>query len=182
MTLITAPYTHDGVPVLELLQQMAGAAMDALAQTPMGVPPEGGLWHDAPTEDCCHGLYLWVQEWTPVAAGQFPQTAVNVDRCLLVDLIPRIAVTVRRPCAPIPDEAGNVPYADELAAAEDLIVDARALLCGITATWPTLVDAKYPGGRIMWGSITPTGAASNCFGWDFTATIEITGCRAACSP
>lgn len=180
MTLITAPYTHDGAPVLKLLADMADAASAALAQTPRGIPATTLLWHDQPVEDCCDGIFLWVREWVPVVLGEFPTVAASTDICRPIDMDPRLVVSLRRPCAPIPDAAGNVSYTAEAEAAEDLIVDARALTCGIFASWPALLRANYPGARIAYGPMVATGASTGCFGLDFEVMLELNGCRGGC--
>lgn len=178
----TTPYTHDGAPVMKLLGDMALAASAALAQTPRGVPAETLLWHDQPVEDCCDICLVWVREWVPVIVGQFPQANNGgaIDVCKPIDMIPRVVVSLRRPCAPIPDAAGHVDHTAEAEMAEDLIVDARALMCGIFADWPPLLHALYPHARISYGSMTPTGASSGCLGWDLEVMLELFGCRGAC--
>jgi hypothetical protein len=180
MTLVTAPFSHDGMPVLKLLQDFATLAMAGLAETSLGVPPIGGLWHDQPTEDCCSGLFVWVREWIPVIVGQFPTQEPFPDQCRPVDMLPRVVVSLRRPCAPIPDARGYVDPADEGAAAEDLIVDARALTCTIFRTWPTRLHQDYPGALLLYGPMTATGATTNCQGWDMNVLIELEGCRSQC--
>ncbi len=183
MTLVTTPYDHDGVPVLTMLRDMTSAAMQSLIQTTQGVPREGGLWHDQPVEDeCCDGLYTWVRSWVPVADGEFPVQAATTQRCQYIDMTPQVVLSLRRPCAPTPDERGKVRLEQEVAAAEDLILDARALTCGVFGTWPPLLQALWPGSRLFYGPMVATGGNTNCFGWDWEVSLEIHGCRGACSP
>ena len=182
MTFIdTTPYTHDGAPVLKLLADMVDAAAASLAQTPRGIPGTVLLWHDQPIDDCCDGIFLWVQEWVPVTVGSFPLPASGPDVCRPFDMDPRVVLSLRRPCAPIPDGAGRVDLSAEGEAAEDLIIDARALMCGVFASWPDLLQANYPGHRISYGPMTPTGASLDCQGLDWSLMLELSGCRGACS-
>lgn len=177
----TTPYTHDGAVVMKLLGDMALAASAALAQTPRGVPAETILWHDQPVEDCCDGLYVWVREWVPVIVGQFPQAASTVDICKPIDMDPWVTISLRRPCAPIPDAAGHVDHTAEAELAEDLIVDIRALICGVFADWPPLLQALYPGARIFYRNPTAAGGSTGCPGWDWEIMLELSGCRGACA-
>jgi hypothetical protein len=153
--------------------------MAGLAETSLGVPPIGGLWHDQPVEDC-PGLFLWVREWVPVIVGQFPQQEATPEPCRPVDMLPRIVVSLRRPCAPIPDARGNVDPNLEIAAAEDLIIDARALTCTIFRDWPARLHQDYPGAFLLYGPMVSTGFTSNVFGWDQNVLIELEGCRSQC--
>jgi hypothetical protein len=176
----TTPYTHDGMPVLRLLGDLIVAAGNSLAQTSLGIPRLVGLYHDTAPEDCDSALIMWVREWVPVTLGQFPLAASAVDLCKPIDMIPRVVVSLRRPCAPLQDERGRVDTDAEEASAEDLILDARALTCGMFATWPPILHANYPGARILWGSMIPTGASSDIFGWDMEVLLELYGCRGGC--
>lgn len=175
----TTPYLHDGMPVMRLLSDLVADASASLAQTPLGVPDIAGLYHDIPPDDFCNSLILWVREWVPVTLGQFPTPASLIDVCKPIDMDPRLVLSLRRPCAPIPDANGNIDETQETAAAEDMLIDARALTCGVFSTWPARLHTLYPGARIQYGSMTPT-SGGQTFGWDFEIMLELTGCRGGC--
>ena len=176
-----APYTHDGLAVEQMVIDLAAAASASLAQTPRGIPQRAGVWHDQYTEDeRCDTIVTSVVEWVPVKIGDFPAVANDLDRCNPLDMDPRVMISLRR-CAPMPGDHGNVPLADEGATAEDLIVDARALQCGVMATWPGIVQAVYgPTVRVQYGSMTPT-SGGGLAGWDWPVLVEVFGCRGACA-
>lgn len=180
MPIDTGPYTHTGVGMRDLLVELADAAATALLQTPNGMPLITGLFHDQPPEDCPDAIQMWVREWVPIVPTDFPTVASTTDSCRGVELMPRVVLSLRRRCASVPDEDGFVDAAEDRAYAADLIIDVRALTCGVAATWPAILQARFPGARFQYGAITAAGANTNVLGWDWEILIETQGCKAAC--
>ena len=181
MTIDTGPYAHLGLPATQLLEDLADLAAVALAETPMGLPADRGLWHSQPVEDCCDFLYLWIREWVPInGAGQFPNQVTTVDRCRHVVFSPRVVLSLRRPCSPEPGEGGAVDIEDEHATASGLIVDAQALFCGIPELWLPRIHETFPNARIFYSAAVTTGEATNCAGLDWPMLLEFDGCKAGC--
>ncbi|HNX51454.1 MAG TPA: hypothetical protein PKL08_14895 [Thermoanaerobaculaceae bacterium] len=182
-TIDTGIYTHDGIPLQELLWDLVNIAAAGLTQTPQGIPDLIGFYHSMPPEDCPSSLFLWVREWVPIAKGQYPQQAAEPPTCPNPILfMPRVVLSLRRPCAPIPGAQGEIDFEAEALAARDLIVDARALTCAVAADWPARLAQLYPAARLHYDAMTAEGAGTNVFGWDLGVLLEIDGCRAACSP
>jgi hypothetical protein len=173
-----SPYTHDGVPFANLATQLVDAAAAALTQTTLGSVEWHGVWHDAPPEDCPEFLSLWIREFVPIAAGEFPAPAATLQRCDDVDYHPRFVLSLRRPCATIPDAHADVDIQAESDLAQALYVDLRALTCGVKTSWPPIVEAMYGDAAIMWGQIVPTGASTNLMGWDWDITVAVPECGA----
>lgn len=176
----TGPYTHDGLAVATLFEDLSEAAANALAETPDGLPEVWGYFHDRPVEDCCDAMQLWCSTWVPVIPDQFPAAATAVDVCRGVEMMPRMVLSLRRPCAPQPDAQGNVDPADETEMALRLAVDFRAVVCAVARDWPGILQARYPHARLFYGNATAQGANTDCHGWDWEIMVELSGCKAGC--
>lgn len=177
----TGQYTHPGLVVNQLLEDLVDLAAVALAETPMGTPQSVGLWHSEPVEDCCDTLYLWVREWVPVnGRAGFPNQIGGVDRCHDVIFHPRVVLSLSRPCSPTPDESGTVDPAEEHAIASELVVDAQALFCGVSRLWLPRLRETFPHSRIFYGPATSTGQGTACPGLDWTMLLEFDTCKSDC--
>lgn len=183
MTVIDpTPYTHHGVPLSNLFEQLAASAANSLLQTPRGAAGDSGFYHDQPVEDCCDSMLLWVRQWLPVVKGDFPATANVTDLCRPIQMQPELVLSLRRPCAPAMDETGGTDPAEEHAVAKDLMVDAVAVQCAVFSEWPGLIEAAgfATAARLQYGAMTTTGANTNCLGWDWPITLEVNGCLGGC--
>ncbi len=174
-----SPFTHDGLPVAQLLTDLENAAYNSLAQTPAGLPAVHGVFWDQPPEDCCDALQLWVREWIPVKLGDFPNALTATELCSPIDMDPTVVLSLRRPCAPEPDSSGYVNPADEVAMAQSLVVDSRALFCGVLSQWNGILAGYYESARIFYGTAQTSGATSSCMGIHWSLQIELRGCRGA---
>lgn len=184
-----SPYSHDGGIVAALFTQLLTAAYNGLAEpeTRLGVPDAAYLSHDAPPEDQCNFLALWVSQWYPVLPGEFPQQIQPVPQagCHPVEFAARVTLSLRRPCAPDLGADSFDPFPEptaETAAAVDLMVDARALQCTAGAEFPGIVDSVYGPGivELFYGPMLRTGGSTGCFGWDWDIDLGLVGCRTAC--
>lgn len=185
-----APYSHDGGVVAGLFTQLLTAAYNGLAEpeTRLGVPDAAYLSHDAPPEDHCCFLALWVRQWYPFLPGEFPVQIQPIPQsyCRPVGYAARLSLSLRRPCSPDlkADQFDPFPEpTEETAAAVDLMIDARALQCAVGGTWQGLIDGVYGPGMVeaFYGPMVPTGQATGCFGWDWDIDLGLVGCQVGCS-
>jgi hypothetical protein len=185
-----SPYSHDGGVVSALFTQLLTAAYNGLEtpETRLGIPDAAYLSHDAPPEDCCDFLALWIRQQYPFLPGEFPQQLQPLPQrgCQPVQFAARLTLSLRRPCAPdlSADQFDPFPEpGEETAAAVDLMIDSRALICAVGSTWQGLVDGVYGIGigQLHYSPLLPTGSATGCFGWDWDIDIALEGCKTACS-
>ncbi len=174
MSIITSPYSHDGLHVAQLFADLELAAYNSLAQTPTGLPACHGVSWDEPPEDTCDAFWLWIRDWTPVKVGEFPNAVTDSQVCQPVDMDPTVILTLRRPCAP---KAGDTELAT--AFTQNMLADSRALFCGVFSTWPTLLDAAYTNCRIQYRPATAGGQGSECMSLNWEIFLELRGCRGA---
>lgn len=145
-------WDHDGLELATLLTGLLSDAVTALTRTVDGTPLASRLSVEIPPDDAGDFVSIGVLSWHPHVRAGFPNTfggSTNKFPNDPVFMSPLCALSVRRPCQPIPSTAG-FPHPDHLsAAAESLVYDARAL----TQVWMPAAEARVAefceGGRSM---------------------------------
>lgn len=173
-------WPHDGDALNDILTQMVDAAWAGLDNTRIGRPESHGFFHHDVVEDCCDGLYLVIEQWIPTTVSTFPAAITTDYLCKQIEMVPRLKLAVRRPCAQLPDDEGGADPAVEDATAADMNIDFRALTCAVYGTWPDILRSRYPTSKIYYMPADPVGFNTNCFGWDWRMMIGITGCKNGC--
>lgn len=156
-------------PILDTAERILTEAVAALGTK---VPGATFVAHGMPPDDCCDLLGVFIERMRPTVRFPAADLGADIDNGLhwALDLVVRIV----RGDAPVMDDDGNFPAAEEMAAhAAAMLDDLHALRTGLRAAHLRHTLLAFPDLGIAWGGATPYGPRGGCAGWDFRLTAEV---------
>jgi hypothetical protein len=155
--------------VSDFAKELLVCVCEALEETSCGCPECAYVVTGPPAWDhCCNGGQLTIGVDRIFAYERFPTPAATPYTCML-PLAADFTVTVLR-CAPVPDENGNPPTAEELTtAASQVMEDMYAVMQGVMCCMAPTQKCR----QFQMGSQRPVGPQGSCQGSALTLSVAL---------